>query len=118
MAVDVTAVEVTISEIVEVSAICQPVEVVERVAGIQGPPGQKGDKGDKGDPGAGGDSHYSHNQAVSSDTWVITHNLNKFPSVMCFDSSYDEIEGSISYQGQNQLTVTFSSPTGGYAYLN
>ena len=115
MDVDVTAVEVTISEIVEVSAICQPVEVVERVAGIQGPPGPKGDKGD---PGASGDSHYSHNQAVSSDTWVITHNLNKFPSVICFDSSYDEIEGSISYQGQNQLTVTFSSPTGGYAYLN
>ena len=115
MDVDVTAVEVTISEIVEVSAICQPVEVVERVAGIQGPPGPKGDKGDQ---GAGGDSHYSHNQAVPSDTWVITHNLSKFPSVMCFDSSYDEIEGSISYQGQNQLTVTFSSPTGGYAYLN
>ena len=111
MAGDITSIETEVVEIVEVSEVWRPVETVELV-GRQGPPGPAGP------PGTSGDKHYEHLQASSSDTWVITHSLNKYPSIVCFDSSHDEIEGSVTYQGVNQVTVTFSSPTGGYAYLN
>lgn len=66
----------------------------------------------------GRDSHYPHNQAVPDTVWVIDHNLGKYPSVICFDSANDEIEGMISYPTLNRVTVTFSAATGGYAYLN
>lgn len=114
MAGDITSIETEVVEIVEVSEAWRPVETVELV-GRQGPPGPAGPPGP---PGTSGDKHYEHLQASSSDTWVITHSLNKYPSIVCFDSSHDEIEGRVTYQGINQVTVTFSSPTGGYAYLN
>lgn len=81
--------------------------------GRQGPAGGGGQQG-----GTGGDSHYPHNQAVPDTVWVIDHNLGKYPSVICFDSANDEIEGMISYPTLNRVTVTFSAATGGYAYLN
>lgn len=105
MAGDITSIETEVVEIVEVSEVWRPVETVELV-GFQGPPGSSGDK------------HYEHQQSVASNTWVIVHGLGKYPSVICFDSSHDEIEGGVTYQGLNQVTVAFSSPTGGYAYLN
>ena len=77
----------------------------------QGPAGKDGLDGT-------GDSHYSHNQANPDTVWVIDHNLGKYPSVICFDSANDEIEGMISYPTLNRVTVTFSAATGGYAYLN
>ena len=77
----------------------------------QGPAGKDGRDGT-------GDSHYSHNQANPDTVWVIDHNLGKYPSVICFDSANDEIEGMISYPTLNRVTVTFSAATGGYAYLN
>ena len=114
MADDITSIETEVVEIVEVSEVWRPVETVELV-GVQGPPGPVGPPGP---PGTSGDKHYEHQQSISSNTWVIAHGLGKHPSVICFDSAHDEIEGSVTYQGLNQVTVTFSSPTGGYAYLN
>lgn len=62
-------------------------------------------------------NHY-HLQSVASDTWVITHGLGKYPSVFCLDSAGDEIEGSVAFTTINQVTVTFTSATGGEAFLN
>lgn len=75
-------------------------------------------QGPAGRDGTSGDSHYTHNQAVPDTVWVIDHNFGKYPSVICFDSANDEIEGMISYPTLNRVTVTFSAATGGYAYLN
>ena len=66
---------------------------------------------------ASGLSH-AHNQAAASSAWVITHNLNKYPSVTITDSANDEVEGEVRYNGLNSLTVTFSAPFSGKAYLN
>lgn len=74
----------------------------------QGPAGKDGT----------GDLHYPHIQTLPDTTWVIDHNLGKYPSVICFDSANDEIEGVINYPTLNRVTVTFSAATGGYAYLN
>jgi|10_taG_2_1085330.scaffolds.fasta_scaffold108483_2 hypothetical protein len=66
---------------------------------------------------------YTHSQTSSSDTWVITHNLGRFPSVAVVDTGNTIVLGSITYNSSNQLTVTFFSggsalATTGKAYLN
>ena len=75
-------------------------------------------QGPAGKAGTSGDSHYPHTQTIAETVWVIDHNLGKYPSVICFDSANDEIEGVINYPSLNSVTVTFSAATGGYAYLN
>ena len=89
------------------------VEIVEVAGqGIQGP------QGIQGAPGPAGDLKYSHNQAIASDTWVIVHNMNKYPSVVVIDSGGTEVEGSVTYNSPNQLTLSFSSGFAGDAHLN
>lgn len=72
-----------------------------------------------GDPPPGSvDNFYEHVQASASDTWVVQHNLFKYPSVAVVDSAGDEVEGSVHYDSNTQLTITFSAPFSGKAYLN
>jgi hypothetical protein len=59
-----------------------------------------------------------HTQTVSSSTWSITHNLNKFPSVSIVDSSNEEVIGEVEHINSNSLTVKFSAPFSGKAFLN
>jgi len=66
---------------------------------------------------------YTHNQSSTSDTWTITHNLNRYPSVTVIDSADTVVQGTVVYNSANQLTVTFFSGTDalafqGKAYLN
>ena len=44
-----------------------------------------------------------HNQTVSSSTWNITHNLNKYPSVSIVDSTNEEIIGKLAHLSLKQL---------------
>ena len=59
-----------------------------------------------------------HTQTVSSSTWTITHNLNKYPSVSVVDSSNEEVIGEVQHINSNSLTVKFSAPFSGKAFLN
>jgi hypothetical protein len=59
-----------------------------------------------------------HNQTVSSSTWNVTHNLNKYPSVSVVDSSNEEVIGEVQHTNSNSLTVKFSAPFSGKAFLN
>ena len=61
---------------------------------------------------------YAHTQSVASASWSIAHNLNKYPSVTITDSAGDEVEGEVRYNGLNSLTLSFSAPFAGKAYLN
>lgn len=63
-------------------------------------------------------SNYVHDQQVASSTWVVVHNMGKKPSVSIVDTADDEVIGSVTYNSNNQLTISFSSPTSGKAYLN
>ena len=85
------------------------------IQGIQGPIGPKGDKGDRGE---GANETYYHPQNVPSATWVITHNLNRKPSVTTVDSTSRVVHGQIAYDSANQVTVTFRFAFIGEAYLN
>jgi len=81
--------------------------------GLQGPPGPQGPAGS-----GSGDLNYVHNQTISSSTWTINHNLNKYPSVTVQDSAGDTVRGILAYTNLNTVTLTFSAAYTGIAYLN
>ena len=56
-----------------------------------------------------GDITYTHNQSSTSNTWVITHNLHRFPSVTVVDSANTIVQGTVVYNSNKQLTITFFS---------
>ena len=53
-----------------------------------------------------------------ADTWVIVHNLNKYPSATVVDSGLNVNIGDITYDSKNQITIRFSAPFSGKAFLN
>jgi hypothetical protein len=61
---------------------------------------------------------YVHTQTVVSDTWVIVHNLHKYPSVHVFDSFNFEVVGGVVHDSLIQMTITFTGSFSGVAYLN
>ena len=70
-----------------------------------------------------GDITYTHNQSSVSNTWTITHKLNRFPSVTVVDSTNTVVIGTVVYNSVNQLTITFfqagsALAFSGKAYLN
>lgn len=65
-----------------------------------------------------GDAFFTFNQSTPSDTWVVTHNLGKKPSVTVVDSGDTVVIGTVTYNTLNQLTITFASAFSGKAYLN
>ena len=65
-----------------------------------------------------GDLSYTHTQSNATDQWVITHNLNKHPSVAVVDSGGNIVITEVRYDSANRLTVLFNSAESGKAYLN
>ena len=62
---------------------------------------------------------FTFSQDVPSDVWVITHTLSgKHPSVVVVDSAGTVVVGDIQYSDTNEVTITFSLPFSGKAYLN
>lgn len=64
------------------------------------------------------DHSYIHSQGLSATIWIITHNLNRFPSVSPVNSANTQMNAVIDYIDKNILTVTFLTPVSGKAYLN
>ena len=61
---------------------------------------------------------YTHTQSVASDEWIITHNLEKYPSVTIVDSAGSEVETDIEYVNSNTIKSISNGAFGGKAYLN
>lgn len=64
------------------------------------------------------DAYFVFTQGVASNTWDVTHNLGKKPSVTVVDSVGNEMVGQTIYINDNQLQICFSAPFSGKAYLN
>ena len=64
------------------------------------------------------DKTYYHVQGVAASTWVVDHNLNKYPSVNIIDSSGNDVVGDITYTSLNSVTLTFSAAFAGTATFN
>ena len=62
--------------------------------------------------------NYVHDQQVASNSWVVIHELNKFPAVSIVNTANQAIVGDITYNSLNQLTITFTSSISGKAYIN
>jgi hypothetical protein len=60
---------------------------------------------------------YIHSQPVASSEWVVTHALGGRPSVTVVDSAATKVYGEIVYDSDTQITIKFSAPFSGYAYL-
>lgn len=52
------------------------------------------------------DSNYTYQQLVPAATWLITHNLNKFPSVTIIDNGII-VEAAVEYIDLNTVLVEF-----------
>jgi hypothetical protein len=74
--------------------------------------------GGGGTPGPGGSVSYVHNQGVAAATWVVDHNLGWYPNVTVKDSTGDVVEGNITYNDSNRVTLGFSGAFAGIAYLS
>ncbi len=59
---------------------------------------------------------YDRNSIVAA-TWIIDHNLNKYPQVTLIDDDGNAFEADIFYNSLNQVTVVFAEPTSGKAVL-
>ena len=60
---------------------------------------------------------YVHTQASPAATWVITHALGGKPSITIVDSAGTVVIGQIVYDSDTQITVNFTAPFSGFAYL-
>lgn len=64
------------------------------------------------------DKTYIHNQVVASASWLVQHNLNKYPSVSIVDSGDNVVIGDVQYIDLNNILITFTSTFSGKAYFN
>ena len=62
--------------------------------------------------------HYTHDQVVASDTWVIHHNLGKHPSVTCVDSAGTVFYPSVEYINENTCIARLKGAASGKAFCN
>jgi len=70
------------------------------------------------DPLNAGDKNYVFQQAAPLQTWVVQHNLNKFPSCTMVLSTGQQGYGDVTFIDANNLTITFAGATSGKAYIN
>ena len=62
---------------------------------------------------------YRHIQSIADTIWLITHNLDKYPTVTIRDSSLSNelVYGTVKYIDSNRLTIEFAAQITGEAYL-
>jgi hypothetical protein len=63
-------------------------------------------------------SSFIYTQVMPQATWIVTHNLNGFPSVTVIDTGNTVIIPDVHYDSANAVTIKFGSATSGKAYLN
>jgi hypothetical protein len=67
--------------------------------------------------GIGNTRRYIFTQGVASAEWVIPHTLGGHPSVTIVDSANTAVFGEVQYDSTTQVTVYFTVPFSGLAYL-
>lgn len=64
------------------------------------------------------DKNFVYTQVGASNTWQVTHGLNKLCSVDVVSDTDDIIYPNIEYTSLNTVTITFSTPQAGQAFFN
>ena len=70
------------------------------------------------DADAYGDAKYAHIQPVPATVWTVVHGLNKRPAVTVTDSAGTVVSGTVQYDNDNELTITFAAAFSGRADCN
>lgn len=60
---------------------------------------------------------YTHTQSVPDTTWLVTHNLGRFPSVTVIDSAGTQVVGDTIHVSNMVVRLEFSAAFSGSAYL-
>ena len=70
--------------------------------------------------GAGGDGPHTlaFQQQSPATSWLINHNLNRYPAVVILDSSGDEVEADVQYLSAASLQISFAYALSGRAFLS
>ena len=72
--------------------------------------------------GGGSDKHSAftdyYEENTATNPWVVTHGLNKFPSVTVVNRNGVEVQAKVTHDSNNQVTITFAGDTAGKAYFN
>ena len=64
------------------------------------------------------DKTFTYVQSTPSAEWIITHNLNKYPSVVVVDNNSVAKLGDIKYLDMQRVQISFDQPFSGRAFLN
>lgn len=65
-----------------------------------------------------GNSSFVFTQSTPATVWYINHNLSIIPNAWCEDLSGNNLEGTLAVVNANTITITFSHPVTGKAYLS
>ncbi|RLA59120.1 MAG: hypothetical protein DRQ89_14510 [Epsilonproteobacteria bacterium] len=68
--------------------------------------------------GGGEDKNYVHVQSMASAIWQVAHNLGKMVSVTVVDTGGNTVEGSVTHDDLNNVTIEFSAPFTGQVFCN
>lgn len=89
-------------------------QIVVTAPGPQGPAGTSGTQSEDIAPLVS----YRHLQGAVSTVWTVNHNLNFYPNVTVYDSAGSMVEGTVNHINPVSLTISFSDPISGKAYLS
>jgi hypothetical protein len=64
------------------------------------------------------DDNGSNKQFLAGQSYTVTHNLNKFPSVTTVDSAGSHLVGDVQHINNNSFNVTFTATFYGKVYSN
>ena len=64
------------------------------------------------------EDYYEFTQVTPTASWVVTHNLNKRPSITVVDTGGTVVIGDYTYNSDNQTTLNFTYAFAGKAYFN
>jgi hypothetical protein len=56
-------------------------------------------------------------QGTPASVWEIEHDMNCHPGVTVIDSGNNQVEGSVTYDSLNKVTISFTSGFSGKAVL-
>lgn len=59
-----------------------------------------------------------YTQITPATIWMISHGMNKFPSVTVVDSANSVVVGEVIYLDKSNIKIMFSAGFSGKAYLN
>ena len=65
-----------------------------------------------------GASYFRFIQGTPASVWVVNHPLGRHPNLTVSDSAGSVVEGDVAYVSPSLLTIEFSAPFSGEAYLS